>query len=75
MIPKIKEFFRVLGEVKYILPTLRYKFPEPDDSVSLAHMFEATVKEHGERNFIIMKMKNGLTTRQMNLQTSLQNFL
>ena len=53
MIPKIKEFFRVLGEVKYILPTLRYKFPEPDDSVSLAHMFEATVKEHGERNFIV----------------------
>jgi len=49
MIPKIKEFFRVLGEIKYILPTIRYKFPLPDDSVSLAHMFEATVQEHGEK--------------------------
>ena len=53
MIPKIKEFFRVLGEIKYILPTIRYKFPLPDDSVSLAHMFEATVQEHGEKNFIV----------------------
>jgi citronellyl-CoA synthetase len=55
MLNNVKEFFRVLGEIKYILPTLRYKFPEPDDTASLANNFEVMVEEHGEKNFIVFE--------------------
>jgi len=37
MLGKVKEFFRVLGEFKQIIPVLRYKFPLPDEAASLAH--------------------------------------
>ena len=53
MLKKIFEFFRVLGELKYIIPLLRYKFPDPDDNASLAHAFEETVRKFGDNNFII----------------------
>ena len=52
MLSKISEFFRVIGELKYIIPLLRYKFPDPDDNESLAHTFERTVSKFGLRNFI-----------------------
>ena len=39
---KIKEFFRVIGELRYIIPLLRYQWPKPDDVVSLAKSFESS---------------------------------
>ena len=52
MLKKISEFFRVIGELKYIIPLLRYKFPDPDDNSSLAHTFKKTVEKFGNRDFI-----------------------
>ena len=52
MFKKIREFFRVLGELRYLIPLMRYKFPSPDDNASLAHSFEETVTKYGSNNFI-----------------------
>ena len=52
MFKKIGEFFRVLGELRYLIPLMRYEFPNPDDNASLAHSFEKTVTEFGSNKFI-----------------------
>ena len=52
MFKKILEFFRVLGELKYIIPLLKYEWPDPDDNASLAHTFEKTSQEFGSSDFI-----------------------
>ena len=52
MFEKIREFFRVLGELRYLIPLMRYKFPSPDDNASLACSFEETVTKYGSNNFI-----------------------
>jgi len=52
MFKKIREFFRVLGELRYLIPLMRYEFPNPDDNASLAHSFEETVSKFGSNNFI-----------------------
>jgi len=52
MIKNITEFFRVIGELRFIIPLLKYKWPEPDDSASLAHTFQESVEKYGEQNFI-----------------------
>jgi len=65
MLKKIFEFFRVLGELKYIIPLLRYKFPDPDDNASLAHAFEETVRKFGDNNFIYCEGQT-LTFNQTN---------
>jgi len=52
MIKNITEFFRVIGELRFIVPLLKYKWPEPDDSASLAHTFQESVEKYGEQNFI-----------------------
>ncbi len=52
MFKKIREFFRVLGELRYLIPLMRYKLPSPDDNASLAHSFEETVTKFGSNNFI-----------------------
>ena len=52
MFKKIYEFFRVIGELRYIIPLLKYEWPAPDDNASLAHTFEDTVNEFGDKNFI-----------------------
>ena len=44
MLESIKEFLRVIGEIRYIVPLLRYKWPDPDDNASLAHSFEQSVE-------------------------------
>jgi len=49
---KIKEFFRVLGELRYLIPVLRYKFPDPDDHASLAHSFQDTTEKFSDRPFL-----------------------
>jgi citronellyl-CoA synthetase len=49
---KIKEFFRVLGELRYLIPVMRYKFPDPEDQASLAHTFQATTDKFSERPFL-----------------------
>ena len=52
MFKKIVEFFRLIGDLKYLIPLLRYKFPDPDDNASLAHSFQETVNNFGTNNFI-----------------------
>ena len=52
MFKKIREFFRVLGELRYLIPLMRYEFPSPDDNASLAHSFEETVTKFGSNDFI-----------------------
>ena len=52
MFNKIKEFFRVLGELRYLIPVLRYKFPDPDDHASLAHSFQDTTEKFSDRPFL-----------------------
>ncbi len=52
MFKKIREFFRVLGELRYLIPLMRYEFPNPDDNASLANSFEETVSKFGSNNFI-----------------------
>ena len=52
MIKNITEFFRVIGELRFIIPLLKYKWPEPDDNASLAHTFQESVEKYGEQNFI-----------------------
>ncbi|MDA8929460.1 long-chain-acyl-CoA synthetase [Gammaproteobacteria bacterium] len=51
----MKEFFRVLGEFKQIIPVLKYKFPLPDESASLAHSFEKSVAKYANKNFLIFE--------------------
>jgi len=75
MFKKIKEFFRVLGELKYIIPLLRYKFPDPDDNESLAHSFEKTVKQFGDNNFIFFEDENWTYSETNNAANSLANKL
>ena len=55
MLGKVKEFFRVLGEFKQIIPVLKYKFPLPDESASLAHSFEKSVAKYANKNFLIFE--------------------
>ena len=52
MFKKIAEFFRVIGELRYIIPLLRYKWPELDSNSSLAHSFQNTVQDHGDKDFL-----------------------
>ena len=55
MLSKIFEFFRVLGELRYLIPLMRYEFPSPDDNASLAHSFEETAEKFGTNNFIFFE--------------------
>ena len=52
MFNKVKEFFRVVGELRYLIPVMRYKFPDPEDSGSLAHLFQDTTEKFSERPFL-----------------------
>ena len=52
MFNKVIEFFRVLGELRYLIPVMRYKFPDPEDPGSLAHLFQATTEQFSQRPFL-----------------------
>ena len=52
---KAKEFFRVLGEARHILPALRFKMPDHQDRVSIASVFEDTVAQHPDRLMLIFE--------------------
>ena len=52
MFNKVIEFFRVVGELRYLIPVMRYKFPDPEDSGSLAHLFQDTTEKFSERPFL-----------------------
>ena len=65
MLSKIFEFFRVLGELRYLIPLMRYEFPSPDDNASLAHSFEETTEKFGSNNFIFFE-DEAWTYRQTN---------
>ena len=75
MFKKIKEFFRVLAELKYIIPLLKYKFPDPDDNESLAHSFEKTVEEFGNNNFIFFEDESWSYSETNKAANSLANKL
>ena len=75
MFKKIKEFFRVLGELKYIIPLLKYKFPDPEDNESLAHSFEKTVEEFGNNNFIFFEDESWSYSETNKAANSLANKL
>ena len=49
---KVIEFFRVLTQLKYLIPLMRYKWPDPESNASLAHMFEEAVDQYNSRPFI-----------------------
>ena len=57
MLESIKEFLRVIGEIRYIVPLLRYKWPDPDDNASLAHSFEQSVEKYKNKDFIFFEDK------------------
>ena len=65
MFKKIREFFRVLGELRYLIPLMRYEFPSPDDNASLAHSFEETVTSMALITLYILKMRSGPITKRM----------
>ena len=52
MLASIKEFFRVISELKYIIPMVRYKWPELDSNASLSHSFQDTVQEYDQKDFL-----------------------
>jgi len=52
LLKRVIEFFRVLGELRYLIPVMRYKFPNPDDPASLAHTFQDTTNRFAERPFL-----------------------
>ena len=52
LLKRVIEFFRVLGELRYLIPVMRYKFPDPEDSASLAHTFQDTTNRFAERPFL-----------------------
>jgi len=49
---KVIEFFRVLTQLKYLIPLMRYKWPDPESNASLAHMFEEAVDQYNSRPFM-----------------------
>ena len=55
MLESIKEFLRVIGEIRYIVPLLRYKWPDPYDNASLAHSFEQSVEKYKNKDFIFFE--------------------
>jgi len=69
MLASIKEFFRVISELRYIIPMVRYKWPELDSNASLAHSFQETVEKYCEKDFLYLKTKYGPIQKQMRLQT------
>ena len=48
----MKEFIRMLGELKYMIPVLRYQWPQADENASLAHSFQESTNKFGERPFV-----------------------
>ena len=52
LLKRVIELFRVLGELRYLIPVMRYKFPDPDDPASLAHTFQDTTNRFAERPFL-----------------------
>ena len=48
----MKEFIRMLGELKYMIPVLRYQWPQADENASLAHSFQESTNTFGERPFV-----------------------
>jgi len=48
----MKEFIRMLGELKYMIPVLRYKWPDLESNTSLAHTFQNSTNKFGERPFV-----------------------
>tara|TARA_B100001013_G_C24620631_1_gene447082 strand:- start:813 stop:2618 length:1806 start_codon:yes stop_codon:yes gene_type:complete len=72
---KIKEFFRVMGELKYMIPVLRYKWPEPDDNASLAHTFQSSTEKFGDRPFVYFENESWTYSEANKLANSFARYL
>ena len=55
MLASVKEFFRVIGELKYIIPLLKYEWPKPEDQASLAHTFQDSTLKFGDKPFMFFE--------------------
>jgi len=75
MIGKVKEFFRILGELKYMIPVMRYKWPSGDDRASLAHTFQATTEKFPDRAFIYFEEETWTYTQANKAANSMARYL
>ncbi len=55
VLAKVREVFRVLGELPYLLPAMSFKVPAKDDVVSLGSMFEDTVARHPDNTMLLFE--------------------
>ena len=55
MIARVREFFRVMGEMAQILPARGYQMPESDEQVSLGSVFEDTVSRYPDNIMLIFE--------------------
>ncbi len=74
MFNKIIEFFRVIGELRYLIPVLRYKFPDPDDHASLAHSFQDATEKFSNRPFLYFEDETWTYSQINKAANSLANY-
>ncbi|MDZ7784660.1 MAG: AMP-binding protein [Halioglobus sp.] len=55
MLARIREFFRVMGEIAHIIPARGYKLPEIDEQVSLGSLFEDTVSRYPDNLMLLFE--------------------
>lgn len=55
LITKLREAFRVLGEVPHILSAMRLKLPSKEDRISLGRMFEETVERYPDNTMLLFE--------------------
>ena len=55
VLKNVREFFRVLGEARHILPALKFKMPQHDEKVSVASRFEDAVAAHPNRTMLVFE--------------------
>jgi citronellyl-CoA synthetase len=75
MIGKVREFFRILGELKYMIPVMRYKWPSGDDRASLAHTFQATTEKFPDRAFIYFEEETWTYAQANKVANSMARYL
>ncbi len=55
VVAKVRETFRVLGELPHILSAMKLKVPSKEDRVSLGRMFEETVARYPDNTMLIFE--------------------
>jgi citronellyl-CoA synthetase len=65
MLDSTREVFRVLGEMRKVLPALRYKMPRDEEQFSLGALFEDTATQYPD-NIMLLFEGRQWTYRQFN---------